>query len=124
MPDFCNVCYRDSITSLPIHFQTQFNLLVLILKTLNGLGTGYLKDHFHPYQIPPNSSKRFAFQALLSLPSKVRWVGGDYKRHFLLWHLAFGAPSPLRLTWLFLPGIILLGDLSYELLNGMPVFGG
>ncbi|KAF7251321.1 MAP3K7 C-terminal-like protein [Varanus komodoensis] len=52
---------------LPIEFRTQFEVLVMTYKALNGLGPGYLKERLRPYM--PSRLLRSATDALLQEPS-------------------------------------------------------
>ncbi|KAF7249628.1 putative RNA-directed DNA polymerase from transposon BS [Varanus komodoensis] len=52
---------------LPIEVRTQFKMLVMTYKALNGLGPGYLKERLHPYM--PSRPLRSATDALLQEPS-------------------------------------------------------
>ncbi|KAF7248337.1 C3a anaphylatoxin chemotactic receptor [Varanus komodoensis] len=59
---------------LPIEVRTQFKVLVMTYKALNGLGPGYLKERLRPYM--PTRPMRSAGEALLREPSmnKIRRI--------------------------------------------------
>ncbi|KAF7251291.1 Dystrophin, partial [Varanus komodoensis] len=60
---------------LPIEVRTQFKVLVMTYKALNGLGPGYLKELLRPYM--PSHPLRSATYALLREPSV-----NDFRRAF------------------------------------------
>ncbi|KAF7237653.1 Signal peptide, CUB and EGF-like domain-containing protein 1 [Varanus komodoensis] len=71
---------------LSIEVQTQFNVLVMTCKALNGLGPGYLKERLRPYT--PTHPLRTAGEALLREPSVKEIRRVDTRRR------AFSAVAP------------------------------
>ncbi|KAF7253646.1 2-succinyl-5-enolpyruvyl-6-hydroxy-3-cyclohexene-1-carboxylate synthase [Varanus komodoensis] len=87
---------------LPVEVQAQFKVLVLTYKAMNGLGSGYLKEHLFPYM--PSHPLRSAGEVLLREPS-LKEIKRTTTRS-----RAFSAVVPS--LWIVLPGEAVVGWFS------------